>query len=87
MLTRHHIIARQFWGSDHTDNITMLENKMHRNLHNLLDNKFPHEQINMIAEIASTALHPKFRKDLHSVLWDYTGKYYKHHTFKNGVWQ
>lgn len=86
-LTRHHIVARSLGGTDHIDNISMLEQKVHQRLHTFFWNALPHEQLWIITDIASTALVPSFRKSLLEVLGDYNGGYYKRHTLKNWIYQ
>lgn len=87
METRHHILPKSRDGSNHPDNIVMLERKYHQRLHTLLGNLLPHEQIFELLAVASTALQQKFRKALMELLSDFQNSYYKEHTLLNGVWR
>jgi hypothetical protein len=68
MNSRHHINCRSRLGTNHADNISIIEVKVHQRLHALFDNMLFHEQIDFLKKIASPALAPNFREDLEEIL-------------------
>jgi len=69
--TRHHIIPKSLWWTNHNDNIERKRDIKHRAHHLLYDNKLPHEQIWQIIDLTWKAFDKCFSDDIQSVVNDY----------------
>lgn len=65
---RHHLLARQIGGTNHEDNIKIMEVVKHRALHVLYGNLPPVQQLQQSVGINSTALSDDFRYEVWKLL-------------------
>jgi len=70
-LTRHHKIARQYWWSNHHDNIVRLERDKHIAQHTRFWNNLPHEQILDIVDVTGKCFKKCFSDDVIEVVSSY----------------
>jgi hypothetical protein len=59
--SRHHICPTSRGGTSLPDNIVRLTHNVHVALHQILDNRLPHEQIERLLDINGTALRDEFK--------------------------
>ena len=68
-LTRHHIVPKSIWWTNHLDNIKRLKDNVHKSLHILFSNQTPIEQIETLMYwINATALTYEFKNDIWKIL-------------------
>ena len=75
-VNRHHKIAKSEWGSNHPDNIELMEVIKHRALHILFLNDKPIEQLQTSLNINTSVLIQDCRKEIETVLefWKNQGR-------------
>lgn len=73
-LTKHHIVAQEHWWKTVEHNIVLLPEMKHRALHILHWNRLPHEQIEHILEINTTAIRQDFKDTINFIIEE-TGNY------------
>ena len=66
--SRHHLIAKSEDGSNHPDNIKVMENVKHRGLHMLHGNSRPIEQLQHTLDINTSTLIHDCKEEIQMVL-------------------
>ena len=67
--SRHHICPTSRGGTNLPDNIVRLTHNVHVALHQILDNRLPHEQIERLLDINGTALREEFKHKIRRQLY------------------
>ncbi len=67
-LTKHHIIPKSKWGTNHWDNLKTWKRKPHQAFHIIFENLAPHEQLKFILDLSINVMKEGFRQDILDVI-------------------
>ena len=65
--SRHHICATSRGVIEDPRNIAIINDKVHRALHTIFGNALPHEQVEIIVELAAPVLKEKYRDQIYEI--------------------
>jgi hypothetical protein len=63
----HHLCATSRGGTNDPRNIPRINHKVHEALHRIFGNALPHEQVEMIVELAAPVLKEKYRDQIYEI--------------------
>lgn len=72
--SNHHICARSRGVIEDPRNIAVINDKVHRAIHTIFGNALPHEQVEIIVELAAPVLKEKYRDKIYELnrsMWMY----------------
>jgi len=69
-ITKHHLISRSNWWTDHPDNIRNLRENTHRALHQLLSDKTPVQQLRRMLELNRNVFVPHIYNRMSRLLYE-----------------
>ena len=70
-MTKHHVIPKSKWGTNHWANLKTWKRKPHQAFHIIFENLAPHEQLKYILDLSVNVIKEEFREELLDIIDGY----------------